>query len=93
MDLVAELNTDLLKKSNQKRKNTMAKVAKPVAESIEEAGMQKNITFKDFASLIVNGGNVPSDGVVEEEIVDDVPVESIQESFFKMLDKIERINN
>lgn len=92
MDLVAELNTDLLKKSNQKRKNAMAKVAKPVAESIEEVGMQKNITFKDFANLIVNGGNVPSDSVVEEEIVDDAPVENIQESFFKMLDKLENIN-
>lgn len=93
MDLVAELNTDLLKKSNQKKKASMAKTATPVAESIEETNMGKNITFKDFANLIINGGNVPSDGVVEEEIVDDVPVESIQESFFKMLDKIERIND
>ena len=70
----------------------MTKTATPVAESIEETNMGKNITFKDFANLIINGGNVPSDSVVEEEIVDDVPVENIQESFFKMLDKLENIN-
>ena len=92
MDLVSELNVDLLRKSNQKKKASMAKTATPVAESIEKTNMGKNITFKDFANLIINGGNVLSDSVVEEEVVDDVSTKNIQESFFKMLDKIERIN-
>lgn len=95
-ELVTELNVDLLKKSSkrQKAKRAAPVQAKPVAESIDENVMQhKDITFDEFANLIINGGNVPNNELMEEiDVPDDVNPENIQESFFKMLDKIEHIN-
>jgi len=87
MDLVSEINVELLKLSSARRKK---KVSQPAAKVVEEdineqSSFGQPISFDEFKNLFV--GNV-----MEEELDEEPSLDTIQESFFNMLDKLERIN-
>lgn len=91
MDLVSEINVELLKLSHQ-RKKASAKTKTQVAENVEEMKQNRTISFQEFANIFVNGGNVNEEEICEEEVVDEVSDDVLQESFFRMLDKMEHLN-
>ena len=91
MDLVSEINVELLKLSHQ-RKKASAKTKTQVAENVEEMKQNRTISFQEFANIFINGGNVNEEEICEEEVVDEVSDDVLQESFFRMLDKMEHLN-
>ena len=90
-DLVSEINTELLKLSSKRKKAAIAGAKKQVVESIEEMKMRK-ITPEEFDAVFMNGGNVNEEEIYEEEISDEVTVDNLRESFFRLVDKMDHLN-
>ena len=91
MDLVSEINVELLKLSHQ-RKKASTKTKTQVAESLNEMNQNRTISFKEFANIFINGGNVNEGEICEEETADEVSNDELCESFFRMLDKMDRLD-
>lgn len=90
MDLVSEINVELLKLSHQRKKAAL-KTKTQVAENVEEMAHGNTISFKQFADIFVHGGNVNEEELCEE-VVDEISAEELQESFFRILNKMEHLN-
>ena len=90
-DLVNEIDVELLKRSSRDAKASRAAAKKAVSESINETTMNRQELDKIFVNAFLGTSN-QVETIDEEEILDEVTIENIQESFYSLLDKMEHIN-
>ena len=92
-ELVGEINVELLKLSRSRIKANKANGLKQALEESINEMKYKPISFEEFAKLFNDGemmNNVSE--LEEEEMAEENPAENLQESFFALMDKMERIN-
>ena len=90
-DLIKDIDDELLKRSSKDIKAARSAAKKNVSESINEITMNREKIGKMFTDAFL-GISSQVETIDEEEMQDEVTIESIQESFYSLFDKLEHIN-